>query len=226
MIMKRTQYSPWIVAVLATFAGTSGADMRQGGGAQAPTRLEAPVEPDSVPAVCHRFLEIPADSRSEMLPWQQRLSLAACRQAVPLTTVQNPLNEEADMNDLRSALASLDREMAPSIAIYRDAMARAPGYLRIMGAYGLGMAYINTMVRARSLVRGGSYGGATYGAQVDGPQALRAALEPLLVAKRDAALAAFDEVARLAETDPAAARANQVVVYAVQDARRTVSRLR
>lgn len=217
--MKRTQYSPWIVAVLATFVGTSGADMRQGGGAQAPTRPEAPVESDSVPAVCNRFLEIPADGKSETLPWQQRLSLAACRQSI----AQDPVT---DMTGLRSALASLDRAMAPSIAIYRDAMAHAPNYLRIMGAYGLGMTYINTMVRARSLIRGGSYGGATYGAQVDGPQALRAALEPLLVAKRDAALAAFDEVARLAETDPAAARANQVVAYAVQDARRTVSRLR
>lgn len=217
--MRRTQYSPWIVAVLATFVGTSGADIRQGIGAQPPTRLEVPVEPDSIPAVCRRFLEVPADSRSETLPWQQRLSLAACRQSIALDPV-------TDMDDLRSALAKLDGAMAPSIAIYRDAMARAPNHLRIMAAYGLGMTHINTMVRARSLIRGGSYGGATYGAQVDGPQALRAALEPLLVTRRDAALAAFDEVARLAERDPAAARANQVVVYAVQDARRTVSLLR
>ena len=218
--MRRTQYAPWIVALLATLIGTSGTELRQSAQAQAPARLEQPIAPDDVPPLCRMFLELPASSRSEVLPWQQRLSLAACRQTIALDPV-------TDMNGLRAALARLDRVMAPSIAIYRDAVARAPtNQLRMMAAYALGMTYVNTMVRARSLIRGGSFGGATYGAQLQGPDALRASLEPLLVSRRDAALAAFDEVARLAETDPAAARANRVVIYVVEDARRKVDQLR
>lgn len=209
--MKPTQRSPWILALLATFAGTSGADVQPGAGA---SRLGPPLEAGLVPATCQKFLDVPADARTDDIAWQQRVSLAACRQSISLAPV-------ADAPGLLAALDHLDRAMAPSIAIYRDAMARAPDPIRIQAAYGLGLTYIDTMVRARDLIRSrAAYGGATYGgAWLDRPALLRAMLEPLLVAKREAALAAFDEVARIAEIDPAAARANPAVVYAIADAR-------
>lgn len=62
-----------------------------------------------------QFLAIPADSTSELLPWARRLSIAACRQSISLAPV-------SDAEQFPALVRSLDKEMAPSIEIYRDAM--------------------------------------------------------------------------------------------------------
>lgn len=213
--MKRA-HSPWIVVLLAIIAGTSAADVN-------PARAPAAVRPGgttdsaSVPFECRLFTTIPEDSTSELLPWAQSLSMAACRQSIALAPVSDP-------EQFRPMIARLEQAMAPSIAMYRDARVRGPMQIKILAAYGIGMTNLNLIVRARSAVRiaGGdaSFGGATYGGttQVERSRRLHQLLEALLVHERDAALAAFHDVARLAHDDPQAAQANRVMTYVVANA--------
>jgi hypothetical protein len=219
--MKRVQPSRWIIAVLVTIAGTSVADVNDAVHETTPAPgREVPIDTTGVPPECRQFLAIPVDSTSELLPWSQRLSVAACRQSIALAPVSDP-------ERFRAMVANLEHAMAPSLAIYRDAMAHGPTQIRILGAYGLGMTNLNIIVRARSTVRvadshgTAAYGGATYGAMtyIDPYLALHRALDPLLAGERENALAAFREVARLASEDPAAARANQVMLVVIANAR-------
>jgi len=222
--MKRA-HSPWIVALLAILAGTSVADVNNAIRESMPVGHPEAVDVAGLPPECRQFLAIPADSTSELLPWAQRLSVAACRQSIALAPVSDP-------EQFRAMVARLEQAMAPSIAMYRDAMARGPAPIKILAAYGLGMTNVNIIVRARSAVRvpgdGASFGGAAYGgrAYVDRSQRLHQELEALLVKERDAALAAFREVARLAHADPASARANQVMPVVIADAQTQAALLR
>lgn len=221
--MKRA-YSPWIAALLAILAGTSVADVNHGARESMPVRRPEVVDLAGLPPECRLFLAIPADSTSELLPWAQRLSVAACRQSIELAPVSDP-------EQFRPMVTRLERAMEPSMVSYRDAMARGPAQIKILAAYGLGMTNLNIIVRARTAVRvpgGGAFGGAAYGgrAYLDRSQRLHQSLEALLVKERDAALTAFHEVARLAHADPASARANQVMPVAITDAQRQAALLR
>lgn len=217
--MKRA-LSSWIVVVIAIVAGTSLADVNTG--ARESIHRPKNAVDIAVPVECQQFLAIPADSTSELLPWARRLSIAACRQSIALAPVSDPEQFPALVN-------RLDDAMAPSIEIYRDAMARGPTEIKILAAFGLGMTNVNIIVRARSAVRvpDGAFGGATYGtAYIEFSQKLHRALEQLLVKNRSAALTAFAEVARLADADPAAARANQVMPVVIDIARTQAALLR
>lgn len=217
--MKRA-WSSWIAVPLAVLAGTSVADVGTG---RSPPVGPEPTSVSSMPIECRQFLQIPADSTSELLPWAQRVSVAACRQSVALAPVTDP-------EQFRPMVARLEQAMAPSIAIYRDAIDHGPAQIKILAAYGLGMTNVNIIVRARSAVRvaaDGGFGGAAYGGSyLDRSQRMHRALEALLTRERDAALAAFHEVARLAAADPAAARANQVTRFAVENAQTQAALLR
>lgn len=221
--MKRA-HSPWIVVLLAIIAGTSAADVNDRRG---PTAVRPPgvVDMARVPLECRLFATLPLDTTSELLPWAQSLSMAACRQSIALAPVSDP-------EQFRPMIARLEQAMAPSIATYRDALARGPMQIRLLAAYGLGMTNVNIIVRARSAVHitGGdaSFGGASYGGtpSVERSRRLHQLLEALLVKERDAALAAFHDVARLAHEDPGAAQANRVVAFAVMDAQRQAALLR
>jgi hypothetical protein len=216
--------SPWIIVLLAIIAGTSTADVND--------RREPPgvrpsgvIDMANVPIECRLFTTIPLDSTSELLPWAQLLSMAACRQSIALAPVSDP-------EQFRPMIARLEQAMAPSIAMYRDAMARGPTQIKILAAYGLGMTNVNLIVRARSAldITGGdaSFGGASYGgtAYLDRSRRLHQLLEALLVKERDAALAAFHDVARLAHQDPDAAQASRVMAFVVMDAQRQAALLR
>jgi hypothetical protein len=223
--MKRAQPARWIVVALATVAGTSLADVNGVGRGTVPTQSREPaLDQSQVPGECRRYLTAPSDSTSDSVAWEQRLSLASCRQELAIAPVSNP-------EKFPALVASIQRAMAPSIEIYRDAMARGPGQIQILAAYGLGMTHVNTIVRARNAIRvvdAGAFGGAAYGAsaQRDRYMVLHGALEPLLAGERDAAIAAFREVARLAAEDPAAARANPVMPVVIASAANLITLLR
>lgn len=210
--MKRAP-SSWIIALIAIVAGTSLADVNHSIRESRPGPTKA--VDIALPVECQQFLAIPADSTSELLPWARRLSIAACRQSISVATV-------SDAEQFPALVSRFDQAMAPSIEIYRDAMARGPTEIKILAAFGLGMTNLNIIVRARSAVRvpDGAFGGAAYGTSyIELSRKLHEALEPLLVKNRTAALAAFQEVARLAELDSAAARANQVMPVVIDIAR-------
>ncbi|HEX8106512.1 MAG TPA: hypothetical protein VF516_02240 [Kofleriaceae bacterium] len=192
-----------------------------------PTAVRPPgvIDMASVPFECQLFATLPRDSTSELLPWAQSLSMAACRQSITLAPVSDP-------EQFRPMIARLEQAMAPSIAMYRDALARGPMQIKILAAYGLGMVNVNIIVWARSAVHipGGdpSFGGASYGgtSYVARSQRLHQLLEALLVKERDAALSAFHDVARLAHEDPRAAQANQVMAFVVMNAQMQAALLR
>lgn len=208
--MKKLRLLKGIAALVAIVAGTSLSIARVGEQTRQPA--SEGIDRQSLPVACQQFLSVPADAKSELLPWQQRLSLAACRQEVTLPAVTSP-------QQVGALVASLESAAKPSIEMYRDAIANGPDQIRILGAYGMGMTYQNIMVRARRAIADNSMGGTTYGTTAfQRTQTLRLALEPLLLPDREGALAAYDEVARLADQSPKAATANSVVIYAVKDA--------
>lgn len=202
--MTRLGRFSWLGTLLAVVAGTAlAADPLAG------------VSPE-----CEQFTKLPSPTTSEAVPWHQRLSFAACRTSLALEPT-------SDMRDYPRMIARIDRAVQPSIATFRQAMTRGPTpEIRMLGAYGLGATYLGTMVRAREsvLVTDAAYGGSTYGG-ADRRQTMHAPLELLLVPYNAAAVSAFQEVLRLAEQHPSAARANSVMTYIVADARRQISLL-
>lgn len=208
--MSRHQFT-WTIP-LVVLAGAALAD--------SPKTTPAPLDPSTVPADCQQYLTTSGDSRSEILPWQQRISLASCRQSLELVTVDSP----------RAYIGMLDRIVrivGPSLAMYRETMAAGPTpQVRMLAAHHLGMTYAGIMVRARDSVenRAGIYGGATYGS-LDSHAMMHRFLEPLLVGYRVAATEAFREVVRLADENPADANANHVMVFVVANARNQLTEI-
>lgn len=214
--MRRNQPLRWLAAGLVVVAGTALADVGDGQARRWTASREPAVELGQFSAACEPFRSVPKDSRSELLRWDQKLSMAACRQALVYMPVSDP-------EGLRPMVAAIEHALAPSIAIYRDAMANGPAEIKIVAAYGLGMTYVNIAVRARGAIRaaGASYGGVGYGgaAYFHELKRMHDALEPLLAQDLRSAIAAFDEVAMLADDYPEAAKANDVVVHAIANAR-------
>jgi hypothetical protein len=159
-------------------------------------------------SACRQFIGEPRDAISVAFRWQQRLSLAACREEVTVARIP-----KGDGRAIRALVAQLEHGFAASIAIYDDAMATGPAYVRILGAYGLGMAYLAIIVRARAALEPEDVVG-------------RRALERLLDRDERAARAAFDEVGFLADDYPKATHDNPVVELAVRNARTEAERLR
>ena len=221
--MRRNHSLRWLAAGLAVIAGTALADVSGVQERRPSTSRERVLELGRYSPACEQFRSLPADSRSELLPWEQKLSTAACQQALVFMPVSDP-------EGLRPMVAGIEHALAPSIAIYRDALANGPPQIKILAAYGLGMTYINIAVRARSSIRsaGASYGGVGYGGAgyFDELKRMHDALEPLLTADLKSALDAFDEVAVLADKYPDAARANAVVANAIANARAEAEMLR
>jgi hypothetical protein len=219
--MLRAQQTTWIVAVLAAVAGTSLAGPKPvAKESKTPSSVVDTSEYGALPAQCVQFLHIARDTKSQIYPWLQRLSVAACRQEIALPKVTQASQLEPMVSTLRSA-------MAPSIATYQDALARGPdNQIKILAAYGLGRTYTDMIVRARTRIAAyneipGEFGGMGYGAgsYLNRALALHLALEPMMQQEHDGAMNAFREVARLAEADPIAARANAVMPVVITDAR-------
>jgi hypothetical protein len=209
--MKNVGWLGVLVAVVAT--SSQGATVTPG------KQLELPMDAGTLPDDCRQFLAMIPDSRSDLLPWYQKLSVAACRQRVETTPVTTP-------QQLGPLVKGLEGQMGPSIAIYSDAATRGPQQIPILSQYWLGMTYLNVAVRARRAVdAGASVGGATYGGWSDGAMGLHRALEPLIARDLQNALVAFREVDRLATANPQAACADQVVSTAVEHARAMLAML-
>ncbi len=212
----------WIATGLAILAGTALAEVKTVRAPHGTRGRDIVLDVGIVPPECRQFRTIPADSRSELVPWAQKLSLAACRQTVVIAPVTDP-------EGLRPMVAALEHAAEPSIELYRDAMGRGPSPVRMLGAYGLGMTYLNIAVRARGAIRvpTTAYGGATYGAAYfEHLQQMQRTLDPLLANDLAQALAAFDEAGFLAEDYPLAARSNDVVKNAVASAHAEADLLR
>ncbi|HTR54141.1 MAG TPA: hypothetical protein VMJ10_25790 [Kofleriaceae bacterium] len=152
------------------------------------------------PPSCEQFVGEPRDAISVMFRWDQQLSLAACE-----ATIEVPRIEPGDVRALPGLVSHLERTLAASISLYRDAMSFAPPEARILAAYGLASVHLEIVVRARA-------------ALAPDDTRSRCALEPLLDDDLRAATAAFDEVGFLAEDFPKAAHANEVVEFAVASA--------
>ena len=166
--------------------------------------------PPDISPLCRPYLDEPRDAISVIFRWDQRLSFASCLRA---TTRPVPAVERGDVDALPALITRLEQAFATPISIYRDAMSFGPPEIRIQGAYGLASTYLEIAIRARSALDPTDERG-------------RFALEPLLQPTLRSAIAAFDEVAFLAEDHPKAARANAVVDFSVRNARVQVRLLR
>jgi hypothetical protein len=192
--------------ILAVAAGSSRADVVASTGAKHAAIAEPErIDSETVPKQCRQFLAVPADSRSELLAWNQRLSLAACEQ----DTIAPPAT--SDPAKLPALVTYLDGAVQRPTAIYRDAMAHGPTQTRMRAAYGLGTTSINLMVRARNAIPASP--------DLDKNLALHRALEPLHAGHGRDAASAFAEVDRLATQFPADASANAVMQSIVASAR-------
>lgn len=202
------KYAGWLGVVVAIVAGSSqGATVKPG------KQVELPMDAGTLPDDCRQFLALQPDSTSQLLPWYQRLSIAACRQRIEMSPVTTP-------QQLGPMVQALENAAGPSLAIYSDAAARGPQQVPMLAQYWMGMTYLNIAVRARRAVdAGSSVGGATYGGWSDGAMGLHRALEPLIARDLQNALTAFREVDRLANANPQLACADQVITRDVTEAR-------
>jgi len=215
--MKRMQHVAWTGALVAIIAGSSQAGPKTAAAIVRPGQVELPMDPATLPDDCRQFLAMQPGSTSEMLPWYQRLSIAACRQRAEVAPVTTP-------QQLGPMVAALEAAAAPSIAIYQDGATRGKHEIRLLSEYWLGMTYLNIAVRARRAVdAGASVGGATYGGWSDGAMGLHRALEPLIARDLQQALIAFREVDLRAAGDPHAATSDEVVTKDVAQARAFVA---
>lgn len=164
------------------------------------------LDPATVPDACKPFLTVPSDARSELMVWNQRVSLAGC-----LVNTSAALPPAGEARQLGALVASLDDSVKRATGIYRDAMAHAPRPVRMLAAFGLGSTLRGVAVRARSAIPPSSDPVAHL--------ALHQALEPLLASDLREAAAAFAEVDRLAREAPADAAANPVLGHIVAAAR-------
>lgn len=198
----------WMGALVAIVAASS-----QGATVQPQNQVELPIDAGTLPDDCRQFLQLASDTRSDLVPWYQRLSVAACRQRLDVSPVTTP-------QQLGPMVAAIESSMGPSLAIYSDAATRGGPQIGILSEYWIGMTYLNIAVRARRAVdAGATVGGATYGGFSDGAMGLHRSLEPLIARDLQNAYVAFREVDRRASANPAAACADQVISRNVEQAR-------
>jgi hypothetical protein len=211
--MRKLQHSTWVVALLAVVAGSSQAEVRATAAIVKPGQVELPVDAANLPPECTQFLSLLPGSTSDTMPYYQELSIAACRQRFDTPPVTTP-------QQIGPMVASVEAAMAPSVAIYSDVANRSRHEVKLLAEYGLGMTYLDTVVRARRAIdAGGSMGGATYGGYKDGIVGMHRAAEPLLAHDLEMAVAAFHAVDLHAAADPHAATSDEVMVKAVATAR-------
>lgn len=206
MHMKITQHILIASSILAVAAGSSRADAVASTKAKhAAIAQPERIDSETVPPECRQHLAVPADSKSELLAWNQRLSLAACEQDAIAAPATN------DGAKLQGLVTYLDGAVQRSTAIYRDAMARGPTQIQMLAAFGLGTTSVNLMVRARNAIPASP--------DLDKNLALHRALEPLLAGYARDAASAFGQVDQLATRFPADASANVVLQSIVAGAR-------
>jgi hypothetical protein len=201
MKMKIAQPILAASALLAVVASTARADAEHAGAE--PVQLDAA----TVPEACRPYLAVPSDAKSELMVWNQRMSLAAC-----LIDTTAALPSASEPGQLRALVGGLEDSVQRSTAIYRDAMAHAPLPIQMVAAYGLGSVSRNLVVRARAAI-------------APSTDPLRRALEPLLAGHAHDAAAAFAEVDRLAKQSPASVSRNPVLTSIVTAARSELAAL-
>ncbi len=123
-----------------------------------------------------------------------------------------------DREQLQRDVGELEHDMQPSLAIYQEALEHGPPQIQMLAAYGLGMAYLNVVVRARiAIPTGGDIMSDVKLA--DRYVTLHAILEPMLVGDRERARTAFEEASSLADADPIRASSTKIIESIVAAAR-------
>jgi len=154
---------------------------------------------------------VPPGTTNDAQTWRDSLGVAALAQA---NVAVAPIDRVAQLD---VAIAALDRQIAQPVAIYQDALARAPTAERVLAAFGLGMTYANAAVRARAAIP-------SIGDDLDNPAAydtfvtLHAAIEPLIAPDLARAHDAFAQAACIADDNPDVL-ADPVVAWSAASAR-------
>jgi len=126
-----------VLLASALFGGVAVADS-----AESTTNPEKGSE--EIPARCQIYTHIPADARESGMAWNQLLSFAAC--------VEDTRAVVGTSGDIEQVVQDMAHALAPSLALYLQAIEKGPGPVQIRAAYHVGMAYIGLVTRARATI--------------------------------------------------------------------------
>jgi hypothetical protein len=97
------------------------------------------------PARCQIYTQIPADARESGMAWNQLLSFAAC--------VEDTRTVVGTSDDIGKLVEDMAHALAPSLALYLQAIEKGPAPVQIRAAYHVGMAYLGLVTRARAAIK-------------------------------------------------------------------------
>ena len=97
-----------------------------------------------IPARCQIYTQIPADARESGMAWNQLLSFAAC--------VEDTSAVVGTSDDIEQLVENMAHALAPSLALYLQAIQKEPAPVQIRAAYHVGMAYLGLVTRARASI--------------------------------------------------------------------------
>lgn len=152
------------------------------------------VSVQTLPVECRIYTWIPADARDDVLAWNQLLSLAACLQDGSVSTVTDP-------DQLEAMVDQYTRALEIPMMVYTGAIEQGPRSVQLRAAYQIAMAHVSLIVRARSSIIAPDD-------LATNPEAalryreLHAQLEPLLARSVRIARVAFAAIDRAATRDP------------------------
>ena len=153
-------------------------------------RVEPPVAGDDPPEACRTWLDDAAAAKTDRLKLEARLSLASCLLSEHLRGLE--------LNADDASIKALDDAVAPTLAIYDQAIKTAEPAYQIIAAQAKGDVYDAMVVRMRNTGRKD--------------------LEPQLAPWSQAALAAYTVAIKIAKQHPELVPSNPVVTSAIREA--------
>ena len=96
----------------------------------------------NIPIECRRYAWVPADAHGSPLEWSQALSLGACIQDTSLSSVTDPA-------ELGALVDELTERLAPSMMVYLGVLDAGPEPVKLRAAYQAAMASMALVTRAR-----------------------------------------------------------------------------
>jgi len=185
----RTRLGELLLVISGLFAGVAGAD--RGASSTGDERWA-----ETLPERCKIFTQVPADARDAGIAWNQLLSFAACLQDTQVSRVTTA-------DEASELVESMAQSLAPTLALYVDAIERGPGPVQLRAAYHVGMAYVAMVTRARNaIVAPPDLKNERAAAQY---RALHAHLEMLLAPVRQATRLTFAVIVEAAKQDSSVA---------------------
>lgn len=149
---------------------------------------------ETIPVECRIYTWIPEDARDDVLAWNELLSLAACLQDGSISTVTDP-------DQLEAMVDQYTRALEIPMMVYTGAIEQDSRSVQLRAAYQIAMAHVSLIVRARSSIVGPDD-------LATNPEAalryreLHAQLEPLLARSVRIARVALAAIDRAATRDP------------------------